>query len=383
MKNKKSLTSKKRKFWTKKNIILLIISALVVSLVAILYLHYRQIRSAMLSEQDIYTFQNQIVNTTTIGEDVLIATDKGGVALLNPKGKIVWVGQTKSNVHSLEVSPDENYIAIGSSAFYVFDKNGKEIFEKKVDNYFPFKSKFLINKTIKLVYQSLLDLSYMAITVDYSGKTIASEKIPDLGENAYIDISQSGMILFAGERGEIFLIQNGKDFKDTSIDKKVSSIHNIFGQFVDGNSIVVGYKNSSDTNLQAPVYFFDLNLKLIKNITFSNNINSARISNGNIVFSTDDGFYVYSGTGILQGQKVQIGLSGFQFDSNDLYKMYVYYKKATGENEKPLVDIVITDKNDNSIGNYLYTFDSMPQMSLSEDGIIFLSEQQKLKVLRK
>jgi hypothetical protein len=383
MKNKNIIV--KKNFWTKRNIILLVVVLVVIVFGVLFALRYKTVYDTMLSAHQIYTFQDNIVKSVSIGENLLVGTDKGDVTMVTPLGKIIWRQTVKSAINTMNVSPDENYIIVGGTNFYLYDKSGKELFNKNLNNYFPLKSKFLANKRIKLLYQSLSDLSYMALTVNYTGKTLTSEKINDLGETASLDLSDTGITLFAGERGEVYKIENGKLLNEATIDTKVSTIHSIFGTYLNPTRIVVGYQIANgDKATSVPVYFYDANLKLVKNLDVPNNINSFSEDNDNIVFATDQGFFIYSEIGELQGQKVQMDLSALQFASNGTCKMYVFEKKASKENEKPLINVLLTDPNNNLIGSYLYTFDTLPQINLANIGkTIYISEKNKLIVLSK
>lgn len=379
---KKNIVAKKS-FWTKRNTISSLIIVVLITLSTVFIVRYTQVSNAMLSSHLIYTFQNNVVKSITISDNILVGTDKGDVALLTPLGKIIWSQNIKSRIHTLDVSGDSKYIIVGGTSFHLYNIDGKVLFDKSLTNYFPYKCKFIDSKTIMLLYQSLSDLSFNALTVDYTGKTLNSQKISDLGETASLDLSQGGSVLFAGERGEVYKIVNGKLANDVIIDQKSSTVHQIFGTYITPNRIVVGYRISSNTESNTvPVYFYDENLKLIKSVDIPSNINSFTIDNGNIIFATDSGFFIYSETGELQGQKIQSDLSGLQFSTNAHYNMYVYEKKPAQENDKPVINILLTDKDNKLQGSFLYTFDSIPEINLSSTGkIIFVAEKNELSIL--
>ncbi|MGB9694757.1 MAG: hypothetical protein ACP5SB_01330 [Caldisericaceae bacterium] len=375
----------KKSFWTKRNIILLACIILLVALGSLFAVHYLEVSNSMLSSHLIYTLQNNVVKSIAVSENLLIGTDKGDIVLMSPTGKIVWRQSVKSTVYTLDCSPDSNYVIAGGTSFHLYDINGKELFDKGIANYIPYKSRFIDNKTIALLYQSLSDLSFSCLTVDYTGKTINSQKINDLGETASLDLSQDGSVLFAGERGEVYRIANGKLVSDAIIDKKLSTVHQIFGFYLNNNTVVVGYEISSSTDSSnVPVYFYDNNLKLVKSIDVPGNINNFSIDNGNVIFATDGGFFTYSQNGTLQGQKTQSDLIGLEFGQNPEYDMYVYEKKPVQEKDKPVINVLLTDKNGNLKGSYLYTFDTTPGITLSANGkIIFVTERNKVSILTK
>jgi|GEM_PF-1165147 len=379
---KKNIVAKKS-FWTKRNTIFSLIMVAILALSTVFVVRYTQVSNSMLSSNLIYTFQNNVVKSITVSDNLLVGTDKGDVAVLTPLGKIIWRQNVKSRIYTLAASSDSKYIIVGGTSFHLYNIGGKELFDKSLTNYFPYKCKFIDSKTIMLLYQSLSDLSFNALTVDYTGKTLNSQKISDLGETASLDLSQDGSVLFAGERGEVYRIVNGKLANDAIIDQKLSTVHQIFGTYISPKGIVVGYRISSSTDSNAvPVYFYDENLKLIKSVDIPSNINNFTIDNGSIIFATDSGFFTYSETGELQGQKIQSDLSGLQFGTNVDYNMYVYEKKPAQENDKPVINILLTDKDNKLKGSFLYSFDTIPEINLSSTGkIIFIAEKNKVSIL--
>ena len=362
----------------KNKIILYIIVGIIVAAGVLTGLRYKQTVSSMLTSKEVLNLKGDthIISAITIDNEIIVAASDGNVYFIDNLGKIITTKNLKSNIFCIDKSPDNNYILIGTVDFNVFDESGNLVFKETLKDHIPFKGKFLDGEKVKLVFQSLNDLSYTALTVDLKGKVLQTESLNDLGENNFIDISAAGRILYTGERGEVYLIENGGFIKDANIDTKVSTIHDIFGYFVGSNAIIAGYKQTADHDQQIPVYFYDGNLKLIKKISFNGNINNVTVDKDTITFATDQGTFTYSNSGNEISSKNKFGFDGFNFEQNDSIKMYSFFKMVKEQTVSYIFKVDLFDNGDKEIGTYLIPCDSIPQILISSKAslVIFINK---------
>jgi hypothetical protein len=361
----------------KKNIILYIIVIVVAVAATLVGLRYKKTVTSMLSSKEVLNTKTPIVNAVTLENGIVAATGDGIIYFIDNTGKVTYEKDLKTSIYYLGKSPDNNYIVVGSIEFTIFDKSGKVIFTKGVNNYIAYKGQFIDGGKIKLVFQSLSDLSYTALTVDMKGKVLETEKINDLAESNFVDISSAGRIIYGGERGELYLIENGSVLKNFDIDTKVSTIHNIFCYFVGKDLIVAGYRNSDTENPSIPVYFFDANLTQINKVDFNGQINNVTVNdNDTVTFSTDQGIYTYSNKGKQISSRNEFGFGGYYFSENDNSKMYAYFKQTGGTTASFVYKIDLTDSSGNEVGTYLYPSGSLPEIFLSDNTslIIFIDK---------
>jgi hypothetical protein len=364
----------------KKKIILYIIIGTLAIASILTGLRYWQTVSSMLKSKEVLNLKSdtQIIHAMSMNNEVITAASDGNLYFIDNLGKIITTKNLKSKIFYLSKSPDNKYILVGAVDFNVFDKDGNLIFKETLKDHVPFKGKFLDGEKVKLIFQSLNDLSYSALTVDLKGKVLQTENVNDLGENNFIDISPSGRILYSGERGEVYLIENGGFIKDADIDIKVSTIHSIFGYFVGSNAIVAGYKYTTDPNQQIPVLFYDSTLKLIKRVSFTGNINNITVDKDTITFATDQGTFTYSSTGDEIASQNEFGFEGFNFVQNDNFKMYSFFKTAKGQTISYIFKIDLFDNRDKELGTYLIPCDSLPQILISDKAslVIFINKNK-------
>ncbi len=369
----------------KKNRIVLYIIILLIGVGAsiLFFMRYQRVTSNMLTCVEAFSFDTSVTNAMTIGDDILISTSDGKINLLDSEGKTLWTKDVGSSVFSLEISSDGKYVIIGAVEFHVVDVAGKEIFKKGMEDHVSFKSKYLKDGKIKFIFQSLSDLSLTAVTVDGKGKTLQTEKIDDLGETCFIDISSSGKILLSGERGEVYIIENGGFTKDANMDTKVSTIHTVFGYFFGDSTIVCGYRVSYDPEKPIPVYFFDENLTIKKTLYFKN-INDISLYDGVIVFSTKDGIVAYDENGKEVFAIDELGFQGFSYLQNGTFRVCVFFKRTEGENADFVYKIDLLDAQNKKIGDYVYSSDTIPQLFLAANSQnIYLIDKSHLKLISK
>jgi hypothetical protein len=363
----------------KKKIIFLYIIIAIIAVVGVLFgLRYKQTVSGMLTSKEVLSTDTPIASAISINNKIVVATSDGNIYFLDNTGNILLQKNLQCHIFYISKSPDNNYILVGGIEFSIFDKDGNAILTKGLKDHIPFKGKFLEGEKIKLIFQSLNDLSYTALTVDLKGKVLQTENLNDLGENNFIDISTQGRILYAGERGEVYLIENGGFIKDANIDTKVSIIHNIFGYFVGSDGIIAGYKYSDDSEAQVPVYFYDSDLNLIKTISFKGNINNITVDKDTVTLSTDQGIFTYSSKGEEVASKNEFGFNAFNFSRNDNFKTYSFFKKTQKETASFVFKIDLFDNRDKEIGSYLCPSDSIPQIFISDKAslVIFINKNK-------
>jgi hypothetical protein len=338
----------------------------------------------MLTCNNFVSTQDLIVNTVPLNGKLLVATSEGNLQCFDSEGKALWGKNIGGKIFNINVNSAKTEISVASVDFHLLDKDGKELFKKTLELYIPLRCQFLTNGNYKFLFQSLSDFSYVALTVDKTGKTLSTEKVPDFGESSFIDLSASGRILFTGERGEVYIYENGSVIKDNLIDKQVTSIHNVYGYFAGSSSIIVGYKTADDTSLKIPVNFYDENLQIIKSLQFDANVNGVNLDKEIIIFALDSGFKFYNSSGELIKEANDYGFSAISYFENGIYEVFVYLKKPEKENDKPLYKIVVKDMQGNEIGTYLNNYDYPPLISLSDVGkLVFISYQNKIECLYK
>lgn len=369
---------------SKKKIYLYIFLIIVFGFSGFFVWKYLKVSEQMLACHSYAETSDYVVKAIPFNGQLLTVTSSGGIQCFDSSGKTVFSENAGARIFDLTISDDQSQFSIASSSFIVYDRNGNEVFTKAIENFLPVKAQFISDSKYKLLYQSLTDFSYKAITVDKTGKTLLTEDIPDLGEPSSVDISSSGKILFVGERGEVYIIENNAKTMSTYIEKTSTSVHNVFGYFVSPDTIMIGYKNTADESLKLPVYFFDLSLKEINSISFSSNINNIFIGKEMITFALDSGFEFYN----IKGEQVksvdEVNFSALFFSENNYYKVYVFYKKPEKENDKPIYKIILKDSQENTVGNYLEAYDYPPYIILSDtDKKVFIITGSKIECLYK
>lgn len=373
---------KKRK--TKGKVYLYIGIALVIATSVFIVQRYFKVASEMFSCSSFAETKGFVVKAVPLNGNLLVGTSDGEVVCYDTNGKSLFNSSVEAKIFDVNLNADKTRFVIASSSFFVYDKNGKLLFEKKLDNYMPLKAKYLQDGKYKLLFQSLTDFSYKALTIDQTGKVVLTEDVPDLGEPSFVEISGSGRILFAGERGEIYIIENNARILNTYIEKAATSIGNVFCYFAGPNTIIAGYRNLADPTLTVPVYFFDASLRRIKEISFNSSINSIYIGNGKVVFGLDSGFEFYDTSGEKTKVLFEEGYCAFFYSENNYYNVYVFCKKPARENEKPIYKIILKDFKDEVLGSYIDSYDYPPSLVLSDiDKRVFIIQGNVIRYLHR
>lgn len=358
------------------NIIIIVLLAL-----GIIYLfNYVKVAQNNVQKKDVLQTKSPIVGMANLGDAIVIGTNGGKIIALNTKGNVLWQIKIDSSIFDISGDANKGRIVVAGVNFYVFDKSGKQIFKKGFKNYIGVKGKYLSNGNIELLYQSLSDLSYIAVTTDKTGKTLSEEKIPDLGESSQIDISPNGELLFAGERGELYLI--GKDGVEAhTVLKTKTSLHSVYAYFI-GDKIIAGYKIDDEKNPEIPVFFYSKDLKNVSKVVLHNNINNILFQNNDIVFATKNDFITFDEDGKEVSKMEKLGFSPFSFSSGSDGKLYLYVKNSgSSEQSKKNIYYLSVVRNGKEMVRYVFSSGFTPIVSLSkENNVIFIADNNKLTI---
>ncbi len=347
------------------------------------YLHFMAGNVAVLKSKTLLQTEYPVNTFVATGNGIIAGTANGKVYSVDLNGKINWKTDIKTSIFGIKVE-DENNILVCSVYFYLLNKDGKTIFSKGYKNYIGVKGNFLSNGNLELVYQSLKDLSYIAVQTDKTGKTISTRNIPDLGESSSIEILNNGNILFSGSRGEIYILDQKGIVNDTVIDDEKGVLHSVYAQELSNGNIVCGYMfSSSEKDISIPVYFFDKTLKKIKITTLHSNINNVIVADGKVIFATNEEFYVFNNEGKLIKTYTKFGFSASNYSENKDSVMLLFYKPPESKKNKPILSISII-KNGKKYARYLFSSDSIPLVKLDPDyDDVFLIQENRIELLYK
>jgi hypothetical protein len=364
----------------KRIITILIIICLVVGAGIYAYLNYIPKASALLNEKTIFTSNSPITASFVTGDDIIIGTADGKLYALDKDGNVKWTKDIGANISQINADKNGN-ILVCSVYFYLFDTKGEKIFYKGYKNYIGLSGKFLTNRHIELVYQSLTDLSYFAAEVDMKGKTITSQKIPDLGETSFIRITNSGNILFIGARGELYLLDNSGIVSDTTLDNKNSNLREIYAYLLPNGNIVCGYKASLSENKTVPVYLCSSKLQKIKVLNIDGPVNNVIVGEQHLVIATQEYFLLYDFKGNLKDKKIKFGFTPLGYSENSNEQAFLFTKQADNKNSKAIYAVsVFNDGKEKA--KYLFTSAFIPQIIVdSKDDYIFLITQDTINLL--
>ena len=345
-------------------------------------LKYVQVAQSNVQKKDVLQTKSPIVGMANLGDAIVIGTNGGKVIVLDTKGNVLWQTKIDSSIFDITGDAKKGTIVVAGVNFYLFDKSGKQIFKKGFKNYIGVKGKCLSNGNIELLYQSLSNLSYVAVTTDKTGKTLFEEKIPDLGESSQIDISPDGELLFAGERGELYLIDKDGVEAHTLLKVSTSNLHSIYAYFI-GNKIVAGYKIDTQKNPEIPVFFYSKDFKNVSELLLHNNINNIFLQNDDIVFATENKFIMFNEDGKEISRMQKLGFSPFSFSSGSDSKLYLYMKSSdSSEQNKKNIYYLSVVKNNTEIVKYVFSSGFTPVVSLSKKSdITFIVNNNKLTIV--
>lgn len=371
----------------KRNIILYILLVILLVSSGLLIYRYLKISKQMFSCETFAETNDYIVKAISNNGNLIVAMADGSIECFNSSANTLFKVSSGAKIFDLTLNNDKTQFSIASGSFIIYDKNGKEILKKSLEKYIPIKTKFLSNGNYKMLFQSLENFSYKVLTVDKTGKVLLTEDIPDLGEPSSVDISTSGRILFAGERGEIYIIENNNKIGNKYIEKSYSSINNVFASFTEQNTVIVGYKNlekSENSNLSVPVIFFDSSLSEKGRISFNSSVKDIFIGKNEVVFAINSGFEVYDFEGKHLKTVNETDYSAYFYSENGKYELFVFYKEPSKENEKPIYKIILKSITGEVLGTYIGTYDYPPQILLSDsDSKIFIIYSNKIEYLSK
>lgn len=378
---------KTRRKENKRKFILYILLVLLLASSGLLIYRYLNVSEQMFTCKTFTETDDYIVKAISCNGNLIIVTANGSVQSFNSSANSVFKVSSGAKIFDITLNREKTQFSVASASFVIYDKNGKEILKKSLEKYIPIKTQFLSNGNYKMLFQSLENFSYKVLTVDKTGKVLLTEEIPDLGEPSSVDISTSGKILFAGERGEIYIIDNNIKTGNKYIEKTYSSINNVYASFAGENTVIVGYKNlqkSSDSNLFVPFIFFDSSLSEKGKISLNSKVNDIFIGKSEIVFSLDSGFEVYDFQGKQLNTVNETDYSAYCYSENGKYKLFVFYKEPSKENEKPIYKIILKGITGEVLGTYIGTYDYPPQILLSDsDNKIFIINANKIEYLSK
>ncbi len=365
----------------KRIVVLAIIISIVSGGVYGLY-RYMNTRNNIFSEKTIFTAKEPITASVVIGDEIALGTCEGNINTVNLSGNEVWHSKINSSIFGIEKDTSDNLLVCGVY-FYLFDKTGKQIFAKGFKNYLGVKGKFLENNHIVLLFQSLTDLSYLAVTTDRNGKTISTRKIPDIGESSSISITSDGKFLFVGSRGEIYLLDQSGIEKSMQIDNENGNLHYVYGFILPGGNIVCGYRLSTEKNVDIPVYFYTKDFKKVKTVKLHSSINNVIPTDNGVVFATKEGFIVLSQGGDTIGRKTLFGFSAIGYAENETSELFVYTKNLESNKEKIFYSIILAENGKENM-KFLFESETMPSVLLdSKSDAVFVINKDKLDLLYK
>ncbi|MGB9832784.1 MAG: hypothetical protein ACPLPP_04695 [Caldisericum exile] len=321
------------------------------------------IKQIVFNEKTLKTLQEPPTAATSYQNGILVGNTQGYVALIDNEGNTKFLKKIDSKIFGFVVNPSDGSIYVAGVKFHVLGKDFKEIYSLGFDNYIPRDPfvTFLNNGNVKLLFQSLKDLSYMIITIDKTGKVLKKDVVPDMGQNSQISIDSSGNAVFVLESGDIYLLDGSRIAAKASItEKQTSSISNVFGYFVDGN-IVAGYKTllidqtqNSGNNSSLPIYFYNSSLSMLAKTNFDSSIHNIFVSKNKVVFSTGSGFYFYDPRGKLLNSIQKVDFTPFEYLEGSQIHAYVY--KNVNQQGTVFYLVVVKDSQDREIGRFIKAF---------------------------
>jgi len=345
--------------------------------IAYFLIKYIQTTQSSIIKKDVLQTDTPIAGLASLGDTIIICTHGGKIIALNTQGDTQWETKIDSSIFNISENTEEEMLIVAGVNFYIFNKKGEEVLKKELENYIGIKGKFLSNGNIKLVYQSLTDLSYIVVTIDKTGKTLFEEEIPDLGESSQIDISNSGKLLFAGERGELYLINEDMVENSALIETEKGNFHSIFGYFVE-DSIVAGFRLSEEENTSVPVFFYSADLQSVTKVLLNSKINNISLHNNLVTFATENEFITFDQNGKELNKMLKLGFSALNFSSNNDVQL-CFYKKSLSEKNKKNIYYISLIKDNKEILKYLFPSDSIPSVCLSsKEDLIFIIDGNKL-----
>ncbi len=346
------------------------------------YLRMQISNTAVLQSKTLLETEYPVNAFVAEGNGIIVGTANGKIYSVDLKGNVKWTSDIKTSIFGIATNKN-NEILVYSVYFYLLDSDGKIIFSKGYKNYIGVKGKFLKDGNLELVYQSLKDLSYIAVKTDKTGKTISKRNIPDLGESSNIDILNNGNILFSGSRGEIYVLNEKGIEGDTVIDDKKGKLHSVYAKELSNGNIVCGYMLSTEKNISIPVYFFDSSLKKVKTVNLHSNINKVIVLPGKTVFATNEKFYVFDNKGNLLKTYTKFGFSALDYSENKNSVMLLFYKPPESKKNKPILSISIL-KNGENFARYLFSSDTIPLAQIDPDyDSVFLVRENRIELLYK
>ena len=365
----------------KRAIVILIILSIIGAIGAYAYMHFGLKTDVVLKQKTVFKASSPITSSFILGDDIALGTASGKLFIIDKDGTVKWSKDIGTNISQIRSDKNGNLL-VCSVYFYLFSPQGKKIFYKGYKNYIGLSGKFLTDGNIELVYQSLTDLSYFAVKTDMSGKTIASRKIPDLGETSFIKITDKGNILFVGARGELYLLDNSGIINSVILNNKNTDYHEIYASILPNGNIVCGYKtNLSESSTKVPVYLYSDTLKNIKNFYIDGPVNNVIVGTNYLVFATKDNFLLYDFKGNLIGKKLKLGFAPIEYSDNATEQVFIFSKNIGSGEGKPIYSIVVA-KNNKETGRYLFSSDFIPQVMLdSKDEYIFIIDQDTVSIL--
>ncbi len=342
---------------------------------------YINANSNLLHESTLFKAKSFITNATVLGDKIAIGTYDGNIYVIGIDGKMQWKAKIGTNIFGIE-KDDNGDILVCSVYFYMFDKNGKKLFEKGYKNFLGVKGKFLNSGNIDLLYQSLDDFSYLVVTVDKKGNTLSKVSIPDLGESASISITDDGKLLFVGSRGEIYLLGKDGGIEETlKINNKSGDLHNVFGYIFPNGNIVYGYTLSTAEIPNVPVVFYTD--KGEKTVTLHSNINRITKTNVSINFATNEEFLTFSPDGTLLKRETKYGFVPMEFTCNKNAEALLYMRKLENKDKNAIYNIILKDNNKKTM-KFIFSSEVPPDIKMdSESNIIFLIEKNSVNILYK
>ncbi len=365
----------------KKAIVILIILSIIGAIGVYAYINLGLKTDVVLKQKTIYKTSSPITASFVLGDDIVLGTANGKLSVINKDGIVNWSKNIGTNISQIRSDKNGNLL-VCSVYFYLFDSQGKQIFYKGYKNYIGLSGKFLPNRNIELVYQSLSDLSYFAVETDMNGKTIASRKIPDLGETSLIRITDKGYILFVGTRGELYMLDNTGIVNNAVLNTKNADYHEIYAKILPNGNIICGYKtNLSGNSKKVPVYIYSNTLKSIKNFYIDGPVNNVIVGTNHLVFATKDEFLLYDFRGNTIGKKIKLGFAPIEYSENNSEQVFVFSKNIGSGEGKPVYNIVAV-KNNKEVGRYLFSSAFVPKVILdNKDNYIFIIDQNTVSML--
>jgi hypothetical protein len=359
-----------------------IVLVLILFAVGIAYslIKYIQTTQSSIIKKDVLQTDTPIAGLVNMEDTIIICTCGGKIIALNTHGDMQWKTKIDSSIFNISENTEEEMLIVAGVNFYIFNKEGEEVLKRGLENHIGIKGKFLSDGNIKLVYQSLSNLSYIAVTIDKTGKTLFKEEIPDLGESSQVDISDSGKLLFAGERGELYLINENMVENSALIETDKGSFHSVFGYFI-GDSIVAGFRLSGEENSSVPAFFYSADLQSVTKVLLNSKINNISLHNNLVTFATENQFITFDQNGKELNKMLKLGFSAFNFSSNNDTQLY-FYKKSLAEKDKKNIYYISLIKDNKEILKYLFPSDSIPSVCLSsKENLIFIIDENKLSFI--